>query len=95
MDSGGLELIQGELIYDKVICALIYYYRVLKLLVPPCRLLQRAPSLHCGMRELQRRHGLHSLHAMIGLRVPLQWSGSGVREGGVEVTARACRVHWV
>ena len=58
------------------------------------RLLQRAPSLHCGLRELQRRHGLHSLHA-IGLRVPLQWPGSGVREGGVEVTARACRVCWV
>ena len=45
------------------------------------RLLQRAPSLHRGMRQLQRRHGLHSLHA-VGLRVTLQMDGRGRGEGG-------------
>ena len=45
------------------------------------RLLQRRASLHRGMCQLQRRHGLLSLHA-IGMRVPLQWPGSGVSERG-------------
>ena len=45
------------------------------------RLLQRRASLHRGMCQLQRRHGLLSLQA-IGMRAPLQWPGSGVSERG-------------